>query len=118
MFNKDKDRLYLTLNHRFDQPGQLFFFRFHCQLIATLKWIKGFHWSFLFAPKDAAKGTDGETSGNDGYRWHATNEEANKGAGEWRFATNRVNQYKSISLCGRIILLKVNSSKRGYGAHH
>jgi len=84
---KDKDRLYLTLNHRYDKPG--------------------YHWAILLAPKDVSGSTSED---KDSTRWDVTNED--KQANSWSFREVPVNQYLSMSLCARILLAKFDRKER------
>ncbi|KAF8156647.1 hypothetical protein B0H34DRAFT_469841 [Crassisporium funariophilum] len=90
---KDKDRLYLTLNHRHELPG--------------------YHWSILLAPKDVKDETEAVPSRDrikESMQWDVTNDDDKENP--WRFRQHPINQYLSISLCARILLRKFNSEDR------
>ncbi|KAA1477651.1 hypothetical protein DENSPDRAFT_861611 [Dentipellis sp. KUC8613] len=59
MFGGEKERLHLTLNHRYDQPG--------------------YHWALVLSPKDRPN-TEQETALiPDSDRWHLTNQASARG---------------------------------------
>ncbi|KAF8156633.1 hypothetical protein B0H34DRAFT_469178 [Crassisporium funariophilum] len=88
---KDKDRLYLALNHRHELPG--------------------YHWSILLAPKDIENEDEiTRCQIKESMRWDVTNDK--KTEKPWRFRQSAVNQFLSISLCARILLRKFDSDDR------
>ncbi|KAJ7505865.1 hypothetical protein B0H11DRAFT_2220500 [Mycena galericulata] len=76
--SKDQDRLYLTLDHRYSQPG--------------------YHWALLLAPKDLPGSGSTEP---DAKCWDVTNLTA---AHEWQFRDALISQYTAPSLIARILL--------------
>ncbi|KDR71593.1 hypothetical protein GALMADRAFT_213876 [Galerina marginata CBS 339.88] len=90
MFGGDKDRLYLTLNHRYNLPG--------------------FHWAFVLAGKDEGSGKSPEKKET---RWHVVNPNSTAThRAHWKFEQDKVNQYNSASLCARIVLRKIDPARR------
>jgi len=87
MPGKNKDRLFLTLNHRHNQPG--------------------YHWSILLAPIDEPQ----DPGFKNAICWDITNE--GLGPLTWRFRERAVNQYSSVSLIARILLAKFEVDQRG-----
>ncbi|KAF8586569.1 hypothetical protein K439DRAFT_946265 [Ramaria rubella] len=85
MPGKNKDRLYLALNHRHEKPG--------------------YHWAILLAPKDSKE----ESLDQDSTCWDITNGESNP---NWRYREGKVNQLLCISLCARILLGKFEENNR------
>ncbi|KAJ7079800.1 hypothetical protein B0H15DRAFT_913911 [Mycena belliarum] len=94
MGNKDKDRLYLAMDHRYSAPG--------------------YHWSLLYAPKDKKKAARDTTVVDDCVRFDLTNQHQEHGlrVGPWWYRKSDVNQFQNASLIARIMLAKFDSSSR------
>ncbi|KAF8523625.1 hypothetical protein JB92DRAFT_1546138 [Gautieria morchelliformis] len=91
MVEKNKHRLYITLQHRGDRPG--------------------YHWALLLAP--TIKNESSDTEVRDCHLFHATNsitpdhpQKPGGNAAAWRFEDKPVNSRRSRNLIVRIIVAK------------
>jgi len=95
---RNKDRLYLTLNHRYHQPGMIYLY--YLATCLHIQHILGYHWSILLAPIDRPE----DSVYKDSICWDITNE--GLGPSNWKFRQRGVNQFASVSLIARILLGK------------
>jgi len=93
MSPKNKNRLYITLQHRAEQPG--------------------FHWALVLAPKSESS----DSNIKDSHIFHATNTIqpgvpiGPNGKPGWRYEDKKVNPLRSGNLVARILVAKLPTTK-------